>query len=62
MILFQVKLESDQLGRFFLTSFNKNPGEMIYLRMLDSSIFIEQELIKLIGILKQQTIEIQFRV
>ncbi len=58
LILMSVKLESEQICRLFLSTFNKNPTQIIIFRVLDPSIFMEQELSKLVELLKTATAEI----
>eukprot|EP00347_Sterkiella_histriomuscorum_P007332 403349357 len=52
--LMSIKIESEQICRLFLSTYNKNPQQVIQFRVLDPSIFMDQELNKVIEILKNQ--------
>jgi hypothetical protein len=60
-LLTPVKLELEKMCRFFIQTFNKNPNQVIQLRILDSSVFVEQELSKLMFLIKDFTASVNFR-
>ena len=59
-LLTPIKLELEKLCRFFIQTLNKNPNQAIQLRVLDSSLFVEQEINKLMFIIKDFTVNVRF--